>query len=297
MTEQVERRMKAYLANCGEEVHTLYEKLPAGKRLRAKLILYIAGEREEAIDLAAIVELIHAASLLHDDVIDDAELRRGVASINALFGNKSAIMLGDILYSIGFSRLTRFPVTIASAIAQAVADLSEGELLDVKLSEGFNSDVEKYFDMIYKKTAVLIEATARSAAHLADKDEEAFALYGKNLGLAFQIVDDLLDITADEKTLGKPALHDFEEGKTTLPYIFLYQRLSHKERKELVSLFKRRLNEQEREWIRRKMQSSGALQQTITFARKLGEEALEALDAKENPHLASIVRAMIEREY
>ena len=225
MTERVEQRMRAYLAGCGEEVHKLYEKLPAGKRLRAKLILYIAGESEEAIDLAAIVELIHAASLLHDDVIDDAELRRGVASINALFGNKSAIMLGDILYSTGFAKLTRFSDTVASAIAEAVADLSEGELLDVILSEAFNSDVEKYFDMIYKKTAVLIEATARSAAHLAGKDEEAFAFYGKNLGLAFQVIDDLLDITATEERLGKPALHDFEEGKTTLPYIFLHQRL------------------------------------------------------------------------
>ncbi len=297
MIERVERRMSAYLADMDERVKELYAQLSGGKRLRAKLILYIAGEEERSVDLAAIVELIHAASLLHDDVIDDAELRRGSASINALYGDKSAIMLGDILYSTGFAGLVRFPLPVATSLAEAVAALSEGELLDVSLSERFNTDVERYFEMIYKKTAVLIEATARSAAHLAGKSEEAFALYGKNIGLAFQVIDDLLDITADETQLGKPTMHDLEEGKTTLPYIFLFQRLSSDERRHLKSLFKKRLDEKERAWILDRMRRTGALEQTMTLAKELGKEALEAIAHEKNEKLESIVRAMIEREY
>jgi len=109
----------------------LYEKVPKGKRLRAKLILKIAGGTQEAIELASVVELIHAASLLHDDVIDEADTRRGVTSINHSFGNMTAIMLGDILYSKGFTKLTYLPNEVARSVADAVTKLSVGELLDV----------------------------------------------------------------------------------------------------------------------------------------------------------------------
>ncbi|OHE21220.1 MAG: octaprenyl-diphosphate synthase, partial [Sulfurimonas sp. RIFOXYD2_FULL_37_8] len=193
-----------------------------GKRLRAKLILKIADSNEKAPLLAAIVELIHGASLLHDDVIDEATLRRGVASVNATDGSKTAVMLGDILYSKAFTELVSFEKEIARIIASSVTALSKGEMMDVKMADEFNSDEEKYLDMLYLKTATLIEASAEAAAILAGKDSHSHALYGKNLGLSFQIIDDILDITSDEAILGKPAMNDFVEGKCTLPYIYLY---------------------------------------------------------------------------
>nr|MBP3724147.1 polyprenyl synthetase family protein [Campylobacter sp.] len=200
----------------------MFANINQGKRLRSKLILKIAGENNGAFLLCAIVELIHLASLLHDDVIDESDTRRGVASINAKFGAKNAIMLGDILYSKAFFEISKFDAKIAEIISEAVCKLSIGELMDVELGLNFNSDKEMYLQMIYNKTAVLIEAASRSAAILGGLESKKYAQYGKNLGIAFQIVDDILDITGDQTQLGKPAMQDFKEGKTTLPYILLY---------------------------------------------------------------------------
>jgi len=297
MVAVVEREMRESIASLDAYSLSLFDKLPAGKRLRAKLILKIAGENEESVKLASIIELIHAASLLHDDVIDDADTRRGIASINAIFGNKTAIMLGDILYSKGFSLLTSFSEKISKTVADSVTMLSIGELMDVELSKSINLDQALYFDMIYKKTAVLIEASAKSAALLAGKDSEAFALYGKNLGLAFQIIDDVLDITMDSETLGKPALHDFEEGKTTLPYIYLLEMLDAEDKEKLLSLYQKRLNEEEAFWIKSIMIKSGAIKKSVKLAQKLGYEALKAIENEKNKDLESVIKNMIEREF
>ena len=275
----------------------LFKKVPKGKRLRAKLILKITGNSPEALKLAAIVELIHAASLLHDDVIDDANTRRGQLSINAEYGDKTAIMLGDILYSKGFSELTTLPNDVAFSISNAVALLSVGELLDVELSSSFNTNATMYFDMIYKKTASLIEASAKSAALLAGKNSEIYALYGRNLGLAFQIIDDVLDITQSSETLGKPALNDFKEGKTTLPYLYMYESLNAHDKATLLSLFQKTLQAEQVEWIKEKMNETKAINQSIDYAKKLGFEALEAIAGEEDVGLASIIKEMIERKF
>jgi octaprenyl-diphosphate synthase len=297
MIEKVEELMRSYVKELDDYALKLYDKLPAGKRLRAKLILKIADKSSDAVKLASIVELIHAASLLHDDVIDDATTRRGIDSINAIYGNKSAIMLGDILYSKGFSELTSFDESISKSISNAVTMLSIGELLDVELSKSFLPDESAYFDMIYKKTAVLIEASAKSAALLEKKDSDAYALYGKNLGIAFQIIDDVLDITQDSYTLGKPALHDYEEGKTTLPYIYLYQELSDEDRVILKSFYKKTLNSDEAEWIRSKMSEYGVVEKSIKLAQKLGYEALESIESDKNQALEEVIKNMIERSF
>ena len=275
----------------------LFHRVPKGKRLRAKLILKIAGVNENSLKLASIVELIHAASLLHDDVIDDAFTRRGEDSINALFGNKTAIMLGDILYSKGFSALTSMPQDVAYTISHAVALLSVGELMDVELSHTFNAGEERYFDMIYKKTASLIEASAKAAALLAGKNGDIYALYGKNLGLAFQIIDDILDITQSSETLGKPSLNDFKEGKTTLPYLYMYHKLSKDEQHTLLALFQQELDDAQKEWIKAKMYETKALEDSIDYARRLGLEALEVIEKEEDVGLSSIIKEMIERNF
>ena len=297
MLENVESLMQQYVADVDTYAATLYEQVPRGKRLRAKLILKIAAESDSAQRLAAIVELIHAASLLHDDVIDDATTRRGTPSVNATHDSKTAVMLGDILYSRAFFELSTFPEYISRKISDAVTKLSAGELLDVEYSKALQLDEAKYFDMIYKKTAVLIEATAASAAFLAGKDTAAFGTYGKNLGLAFQIIDDVLDITSDSQKLGKPALADFKEGKTTLPYIYLFEVLNAEDRERLKGLYQKTLDADEANWLRQKMQESGAVMRAVSLAQSLGREALEAIAHERNSALEKVITDMIEREF
>lgn len=273
----------------------LFQKLSGGKRLRARLILTIAPESAQAPLLGAIVELIHAASLLHDDVIDEAQLRRGVPSVNATEGSKTAIMLGDILYSKAFSELTSFDPRIARAVAESVTRLSVGEMMDVGMAENFNTDRDLYLKMLYLKTATLIEACAYSAAILAGKDEHAYATYGKNLGLAFQIVDDILDITADEATLGKPSLNDFSEGKVTLPYIDLYDRLDEPLKERLVKSHAQVLDEDEKRWIRSKMDEFNIIEHSYAHARSLCDEAIDAIG--DDTALRAIVESVIKRSH
>lgn len=276
-------------------VRELFSKLSGGKRLRARLILTIAPTSKQAPLYAAIIELIHAASLLHDDVIDEAMMRRGTPSVNATHGSKIAIMLGDVLYSKAYSALTAFDPKIAFAVAESVTRLSVGEMMDVDMASSFNTDRERYLQMLYLKTGTLIEASAYGAAILEGKDPERYALYGKNLGLAFQIVDDILDITSDEKTLGKPALNDFVEGKTTLPYIDLYETLDQKSAERLVNFHAKQLESADKEWIKEKMQEHRVIEKSYQVAQKLCEEAIASIG--EDPKLRSILETVIQRSY
>ena len=298
MLSAVERKIEQFIADLNDkEVATLYAKLPHGKRLRAKLILKIAGSGLSVVKTAAVVEMIHAASLLHDDVIDDAYTRRSKPSLNALYGNKTAIMLGDILYSKGFLELNNISPEVAKMVSNAVVQLSLGELKDVSLSKTFNLDKEIYLEMIYQKTASLMEASAGAAALLAGKDKVAYMTYGRNLGIAFQMIDDLLDITMDSETLGKPALHDFEEGKTTLPYIYLYETLSTDDKMKLKSLHAKKLSKDEQDWIKSMMQDNGVIQKSSSEAKVLIEEAIILMNDKGEEALSNIAMAMIERDF
>ncbi|MDD2699244.1 MAG: polyprenyl synthetase family protein [Arcobacteraceae bacterium] len=296
--ELVQGQIKEYVTQIGDEKSLkLLEMLPTGKMLRSKLILKIADVNDASIKLCAVVEMIHAASLLHDDVIDDATTRRGQKTINALFGNLTSIMFGDILYSKAFTELTLMDKEIAYTISNAVTLLSVGELLDVELSKTFNTSYDKYLDMIYKKTASLIEASAKSAAILAGKNKEIFALYGRNLGIAFQMVDDILDITEESSKLGKPAMLDFVEGKVTIPYLLTWERLSNEERTKLESFYKKELNNEETIWLKSKFQETNAITESIDLAKKFGQEAIEAIKNENNNELVLIMKAMIERDF
>lgn len=298
MLSAVERKIEQFVADLGnKEVTALYAKLPHGKRLRAKLILKIAGESLQVVKTAAIVEMIHAASLLHDDVIDDAYTRRTKPSLNALYGNKTAIMLGDILYSKGFFELNNISPEISKIISNAVVQLSLGELKDVSLSTSFNSDKEIYLEMIYQKTASLMEACAGAGAVLAGKDKEVYMTYGRNLGIAFQMIDDLLDITMDAETLGKPALHDFKEGKTTLPYIYLHEALDTEGQSKLRAMHTKVLNEEEQAWILTQMKKYQIIEKSYLEAKLLIDEAITLMDAQGEQALTSIAKEMIERDF
>jgi len=294
---EVKNQIKEFVKVCNHEKSLeLLDKLATGKMLRSKLILKIAGVNEESIKLCAVVEMIHAASLLHDDVIDDADTRRGKPSVNALYDNKTSIMFGDILYSRAFTELSQMDKRVAYTISNAVTLLSIGEMIDVDLTNSFNKSYDLYLDMIYKKTASLIEASAKAAAIIAGLNEEKYALYGKNLGLAFQMVDDILDITQDSATLGKPAMLDFVEGKVTIPYLLLHERVEDKIK--LESLYKKELSDEESSWIKEQMSITNALNDSILQAKAIGNEAINAVIDEENSQtLVMIMKAMIEREF
>lgn len=301
---RIESQIKAYLESLQSPlILELSRHLQSGKMLRSKLVLNIAGESEESVQLCAIIEMIQSASLLHDDVIDNATTRRSRPSINALFGDKNAIMLGDVLYSKAFSILSTFKDSypmVVSIVADSVTTLAIGEMEDVALSESFNSDEKKYLAMITHKTAALIEATAYAAAFLAGKNSEdakKFQIYGRNLGIAFQIIDDVLDVVSDSKTLGKPALSDFREGKTTLPYIYLYQSLGQKERAFLQECFKKELDVASQQWILEHLKESGAVAKSIALAKELGYLGIQAITNQSCDKLIQIMQEMIERDF
>ncbi|EAK0822520.1 polyprenyl synthetase family protein [Campylobacter lari] len=296
--QKIDQYMHEFLSELNyEPILTMSSKLQGGKKLRSKLLLKIAGESDISYKICAIIELIHAASLLHDDVIDEAKLRRGVKSINAQFGAKNAIMLGDILYSKAFYELSLIDLKLAKIISNAVVMLSVGELMDVNLSETFNTDKNAYLQMIYNKTAILIEASARCGAILADLNEDDFAEYGKNLGLAFQIVDDILDIKGDEQTLGKPTMNDFKEGKTTLAYMYLYEKLNPQDQEILKSYYKKDLSIDELSWIKNKMQEHEIFNQVSQELNIYANNALKAIEKYNIKDLEDIIKTMIEREF
>ena len=298
MINAVERKIEQYVSELDDAyVASLYKKLPHGKRLRSKLILKIAGSSLKVVKTAATVEMIHAASLLHDDVIDDANTRRGKISINASEGNKSAIMMGDILYSKAFFELSSISPEVSKVVSNAVVQLSLGELADVELSRRFHTNKEAYLKMLYQKTASLMEASAEVAAILAGKDRVAYRDYGRKLGMAFQMIDDILDITSDEKTLGKPALHDFEEGKVTLPYIYLHDALKEEDREYLVSLHRKKISSDEAEWIKVAMQKYNIIEKSALQAKELIGEAIVSMEHLGEHDLSNIAKSMIEREF
>nr|WP_315048488.1 polyprenyl synthetase family protein [uncultured Campylobacter sp.] len=330
MQDKIDLIMKNFIADCGyEPASEMFDRLSPGKKLRSKLLLNIAQKDEKSLRLCAIIELIQAASLLHDDVIDESSVRRGKPSINATYGSKNAVMLGDILYSKAYFELSKFESRIAAALSGAVTKLAVGELMDVSLSDDFNDDASKYLQMIYLKTSALIEEVARCGAFLkfggaenrgeisdmscaknegeipsAAKDHDKissasvkFGEYGKNLGLAFQIIDDILDVTQSSEALGKPSLSDFAEGKTTLPYIYLYENLNDSERQKLKSFFKKQLRQSEISWIKAKLSEHGIIERCINEARAYGQKALEAVAEFKNDKLEQIVRDMIDREF
>lgn len=275
----------------------LFSQISSGKMLRSRLILAIAGENEESLKLCSIIELIQLASLLHDDVIDDSLMRRGRESLNALYGSKNAIMLGDALYSKAFFHLSSFSNPIAQSVSNAVCLLSSGEIRDVFLAQKFNPSMKEYLLMIEEKTASLIASSAQSAALLAGFDESAYYHYGLCLGIAFQIIDDLLDITQSERVLGKPSMNDFKEGKTTLPYIKLYEALPQNEREKLISLHSKEINEEQKQWLLTSFEKYDCITQSIALAKEYAQSATSRLQKGYNPKLDEMIEAMIQRSF
>jgi len=202
-----------------------------GKRLRPALVVLSAKafgyEGKFHYDLAAVVEFIHTATLLHDDVVDESELRRGRATASALFGNAASVLVGDFLYSRAFQMMVEVDsMRVMQTLADATNLIAEGEVLQLLNCHDADVDVPNYMRVIHCKTAKLFEAAMRLGALLSGVDaetEQAAAAYGMHLGTAFQLVDDVLDYSADEAETGKHLGDDLAEGKPTLPLIYAMQ--------------------------------------------------------------------------
>tara|TARA_B100001121_G_scaffold174237_1_gene152021 strand:+ start:76 stop:1089 length:1014 start_codon:yes stop_codon:yes gene_type:complete len=225
-----------------------------GKRLRALLTLgsaKLTGYREDNrdINLAACVELIHSATLLHDDVIDESNLRRGVKTANSIWGNQSSILVGDYLLSRCFEMMVEDgDLEILKLLSSTSAKIAQGEVLQLQHKGEADLLEETYIDIINLKTASLFAAATKTGACLSgsnEKEKKALESYGRNLGLAFQIADDALDYYAKEKLFGKQVGKDFFEGKVTLPLITIFQKGNEEEKNFLNEIMKKQKRTEE----------------------------------------------------
>ncbi|MCC7259466.1 MAG: polyprenyl synthetase family protein [Alphaproteobacteria bacterium] len=281
-----------------------------GKRLRPLLTLACArmcgyAEGRAHVDLAACVEFIHTATLLHDDVVDDSKLRRGLATANDLWGNKESVLVGDYLLSQAFKLMVEYGSLDALGILSgASAVIAEGEVHQLTTARNLATTVEDYIQVVEAKTARLFAAACELGAVAAEKPEwrAPLARFGQALGIAFQIVDDLLDYAAQQQTLGKTIGDDFRDGKITLPVILAYQQGTGEER----AFWKRTLEDNQRDEqdlseALTLMRRHNALAQTLELAEEYCATARAALDAFPDSAfkkaLLETIRFCVERAY
>jgi len=230
----VDRLIRARLASDVVLINQVAEHIigGGGKRLRPMLVLLAARacdyQGSDHVLLAAVVEFIHTATLLHDDVVDESDLRRGRSTANALWGNAASVLVGDFLYSRAFQMMVEADdMRVMRILADTTNQIAEGEVLQLLSIHNPDTDEGAYLRVIERKTAVLFEAATRLGgliAGVSTAQEEALACYGLNLGFAFQIADDVLDYVSDAGTLGKNIGDDLAEGKATLPLIYAIER-------------------------------------------------------------------------
>lgn len=218
-----------------------------GKRIRPAMLLLAARlcdyTGNQAIPLASVVEFIHTATLLHDDVVDNASLRRGLASANTLWGNEASVLIGDFLFSKSFSLMVAAgSLDVLRVMSKATTVIAEGEVLQLLYTGEVDLTEEQYIEVVRAKTAVLLSAACQCGAILGGatpEQEQALADFGMELGIAFQLMDDLLDYTASEEEFGKSIGHDLEEGKLTLPLIHALRGCTAEERQTVAGIIEK----------------------------------------------------------
>ena len=274
-----------------------YIVMSGGKRLRPLIVLLAARalgyEGEQHVRAAAIIEFIHTATLLHDDVVDSSERRRGMDSANTVFGNQASVLVGDFLYSRSFQMMVDIDdMRIMRILADATNTIAAGEVMQLMNVHDPDTTEADYQQVIYRKTARLFEAGAQIAAVLAGRssdDENAMVEYGRKLGTAFQLVDDALDFEASPDELGKNLGDDLAEGKATLPLIHAMREGSESER----ALIRQAILDgglQQLENIRSIIKSTGALDYTLQRAHEAADEAIAAVSPlPESEHKQALV--------
>jgi len=274
--------MAEHLANKHQEVAAICGELEAykGKMLRPSMVLLswmaVCGDHEpsqEIITAAGVVELIHLATLVHDDVLDDADLRRGTRTINCLYGNEAAVMLGDYLLSSAFLLCSTIKNPELNLLLGRVTNtLCAGELVQLTNRNNIDLDVDSYYQIIHDKTASLIAASCEMGASLGGGDEfqiSALKKFGGSIGTAFQIRDDLLDVLGEREIIGKPAGRDLEKGKLTLPIILMLS-----ENTKLRPLVSKVMQNNDREGLRELLESTGSLDRAFNEISRLVDTAI-----------------------
>lgn len=279
-----------------------------GKRLRPMLVVLSSracGYSEEKSHLvAAIIEFIHTATLLHDDVVDESAMRRGRETANALWGNEASVLVGDFLYSRAFEMMVDVgDMRVMEILAGTTNIIAEGEVMQLLNIHDADTTEERYLDVIYSKTAKLFEAATRLGAVLAGRSEEeetALANYGMHLGTAFQLVDDILDYTSDSDTLGKEVGDDLAEGKPTLPLIHAMREGDEAQegviREAIEKGGRERIDE-----VLQIIEQLGSLSYTSNVAKNEAQKAVECLnllpDSEHKELLTKLAHQSVERAF
>jgi len=278
-----------------------------GKRLRPMLVILSARacdyEGRNHIDLAAIIEFIHTATLLHDDVVDESDMRRGKEAAHAVWGNAASVLVGDFLYSRSFQMMVQVnSMRVMEILSDTTNTIAEGEVEQLLNMHDPEVDRARYFSVIEKKTAKLFEAACQLGAVLTGRPEleQPMAVFGRELGVAFQVADDVLDYMADAGTLGKNSGDDLAEGKPTLPLI-LCREQADEESLRLIDESIRQGDLGQLERIVDMIRDSGALAQAMQMARDRAEAALAALDSLETSAwkeaMQSLARYSVNRNH
>ena len=257
-----------------------------GKRLRPMLLFLCSGLQGKPLEIsflvATIVELLHTATLIHDDVVDNSYMRRGVPSVNSIWENKISVLIGDYLFAEVLHNLTKLnDLRIIQIISNVTRQMSQGELLQMEKAHNFNMDESTYFRLISNKTASLMAASCQLGAMTStqtDSDHvENLRAFGENLGIAFQIKDDLLDYDGSEKKLGKPIGKDLLENVVTLPIIYSLKKVDEDTQKEMLSILENGKQDQQ-ESIIQLVKETGGLQYANFQAELYIQKALRCLD-------------------
>ncbi|MBN1972926.1 MAG: polyprenyl synthetase family protein [Sedimentisphaerales bacterium] len=272
------------------DINQLLESLRnrSGKMIRPGLVLlsylavHDAFQGEEVIRVAACIEMVHHATLLHDDVIDDGRQRRGKPTINSLWGNESAVLLGDFLLGHVFKLSSELEPRVIKIIADAAVRLCEGELRQIVQKDNWQMSETEYINVITEKSAALFSNSCYLGAVLTqsdDKQAKLFADFGLNAGIAFQITDDLLDITGDEKQTGKTPGRDVDKRKPTLAVIHLLNTVDKLKRDELINTYlESDISKSKRKMFIEMLKDSGCLEYASNQAQKYVSRAIHALD-------------------
>jgi octaprenyl-diphosphate synthase len=280
-----------------------------GKRMRPMLTVLAARalncQNSDHIDIAAIIEFIHTATLLHDDVVDESNMRRGRETANALFGNSASVLVGDFLYTRSFQMMTKLGnMNIMNILSDATNIVAEGEVLQLMNCNDAQTTEQSYLDVIYCKTAKLFEAATQLAALVAGQPktiERAMQQYGKHLGTAFQLVDDIMDYTADAKEMGKNVGDDLAEGKPTLPLIYAMKHSSESQALLIRDAIEKGNGMEHLDEILTIMEVTGSLVYTQKIAEAEADKAISALaivpDSDYKQALISLAHIAANRNY
>ncbi|MEE9591125.1 MAG: polyprenyl synthetase family protein [Thermodesulfobacteriota bacterium] len=281
-----------------------------GKRFRPSLLLLSARlcgySGKEHIPLAAVVEFIHTATLLHDDVVDNADLRRGSASVNTIWGNEASILIGDYLFSKSFNMIVNSEnIDVLKVLSRTTTLMAEGEILQLLKNSDVETTEKDYLSVVTKKTAVLISAACQVGGVLAGvsgEKEEALAGYGMNLGIAFQLMDDCLDYTSRDEDLGKAIGNDLKEGKITMPLIHALEKSTPREREIIHGAVEAdSIAEEQLTSVMGLINRYKGIEYSIDTARRYKEEAnsyLEIFEPNiERVALTAVADYVLERRY